>query len=275
MNRVAIFGVLQLLGFHLCNQCLNRGIEVIGFDHLEKNKLFKEEMLLAIGRNANFQFVEASDALKKLQHYLQTATMLFYLDEECSDIAAIEQITAVCDELKLPIVAASSLEVYGECEEICDEETPLQPITKYGKRKTLEEQCWLKDAYQNDRQIAIFRLPHLFGPWQDPKDRFHQLIYQFVKQNVNLEALVKNRSLSRNYLFVSNVVDAFLLLMNHRFSREIYNLSLNESKYCTKKIRSELAYQPKYTFQQGVEILKNHILKILKTNPLLYDDTRP
>lgn len=275
MNKVAITGVLQLLGFHLCHRCLNQGIEVIGFDNFERNKPLKEEMLLVIGRNANFQFVEANDEPEKLKPYLQDVTMFFYLNDESDDISNLEQIVVICDELHLPIVTISSLEVYGNCDGICNEETPLHPITKYGKRKKLEELYWLKDAEVNGRQIVIFRLPNLFGPWQDPKDSFHQLVYQFVKNNVSLHAIMNNSSLSQNYMFVSNVVDALLLVMNHRFSCEIYNLSLNEKKYCTKKIRTELSYQPTYTYQQGIEILKKHILKILKLNRSLYEHVSP
>ena len=41
MEKVAITGVLQLLGFHLCNQCLNQGIEVVGFDNFEQKQTFE------------------------------------------------------------------------------------------------------------------------------------------------------------------------------------------------------------------------------------------
>lgn len=271
MNKVAINGVLQLLGFHLCNECLNKGIEVIGFDNFKRNKPIKEEMLMEIGRNANFQFVETNDKPDNLKPYLQDVTMFFYLNNENEDISNIKEIVDICDELHLPIVTVSSLEVYGNCDRICNEDSPLHPLTKYGKRKKLEEQYWLKDAEINDRQIAIFRLPNLFGPWQDPEDSFHQLVYQFVKNNVSLHTIINNSSLSRDYMFVSNVVDALLLVMNHRFSCEIYNLSLNEKKYCTKKIRNEFSYKPKYTYQHGVEILIKHMLKMLKRNPSLYE----
>jgi len=271
MDKVAICGVLQLLGFHLCKECLNLGIEVIGFDNFEKNKPIKDEMLMEIGRNANFQFIEAKEELDKFKRYLQDVEMFYYLNDELEDMSKIEQIAAICDELSMPVVTASSLEVYGKCDGICNEDAPLHPMTKYGKRKKLEEHYWLKDAEANGRQIAIFRLPNLFGPWQNPTDRFHQLAYQLVKNNVSLHTIINYSSLSRDYMFVNNAVDALLLAMNHRFSCEIYNLSFNEKKYCTKKIRTELSYQPKYTYQQGIEILEKHLMEILKLHPSLYE----
>lgn len=271
MNKVVISGVLQLLGFHLCDQCLNQGIEVVGFDTLERNKLLKEEMLHRFGRNANFQFVETNVESEQLKTYLKEATMVFYVNEECDDISQIEQIVEVCDQMHLPVVVSSSLEVYGTCETICKEDSKLHPITKFGKRKKLEEHYWLKDAVRNRRRIAIFRMPTLYGPFQDPNDSFHQVVYQFVKNHVNLDPIANSSSLAQQYLFVNNAVDAFLLMMNRQFSCEIYNLSANENKFCMEKIRTELNYEHKYTFREGLEIMKNHLLKILETNPSLYE----
>lgn len=270
MEKIAITGVLQLVGFHLCNQLLKQGVQVVGFDNFDKNKHLKTEMLLAIGRNANFHFLEWNAEKTELKHHLKDAALFFHLDEEIEVISDLNHIIEICDQLKLPIIAASSLEVYGPCQSTCDENTPLQPTTRYGKRKKLEEDYLLNDAKRCNRRIAVIRLPHIFGPWQNPNDRLHKLILQCVKTDAGFEELVNNRSLSKNYMFVNNVVDAFLLMMNHRFEREIYNLSLNDEKYCSQKIRTELSYQPKYSFQQGVEMVKKHIEKMLEINPSFF-----
>lgn len=271
MEKIAITGVLQLLGFHLCNHLLNQGMQVVGFDNFDRNKQLKAEMLLAIGRNANFQFVESNYEQSELKNHLQDVTIFFHLNEESMNIHDLIEIVHICDQLQLPIITASSLEVYGNCKAACNEDTPLHPTTNLGKRKKLEEHYLLKNADRCNRQIAIIRLPNIFGPWQNPKDQFHQLIFQIVKNNASIQEIVNNRSLSQNYMFVNNVVDALMLIMEHRFHREIYNLSLNEKKYCSQKIRTQLSFKPKYSFQQGVEIFKKHILQMLETNPSLYE----
>ena len=55
MKKVVIYGVLQIVGFHLCTRLLEDGIFVVGIHDNKTNENVREEMLFSIGRNANFQ----------------------------------------------------------------------------------------------------------------------------------------------------------------------------------------------------------------------------
>lgn len=110
---------------------------------------------------------------------------------------------------------------------ICDESTPLNPISLYGKTKKYAEDV-LTNNYNN---YTVFRLATVFG--MSPRPRFDLLV-----NNLVLEA-EKNKSLTifdphfrRNYVHIKDVVKAFNLARYYDYN-EIYNLG-NDNINCTK-----------------------------------------
>lgn len=54
MERAAIIGVYDFIGYALCQSLLENGVEIEGIDLTGLNQQYKEEKRLEIGRNANF-----------------------------------------------------------------------------------------------------------------------------------------------------------------------------------------------------------------------------
>lgn len=89
-------------------------------------------------------------------------------------------------------------------DEYCTEESPLNPISEYGKDKVEIEKKIL------DRENSVsFRLATVFG--MSPRMRVDLLVNDFVYRGINDGYLVLFEShFRRNYIHISDVVEAFL-----------------------------------------------------------------
>lgn len=267
MDKVIVTGVLQLSGFHLCVRLLNEGINVVGIDTLDKNKKYKEEMLLSIGRNANFEYVESLDDVKDFCG----VDLFFHLCGELMNDSELNKIITLCDKYQIPIIYISSLDVYGRGESCCYEDTMLRPVTPLGKRKKHEEMMLLSNSEEKKRKLVIFRTPYIYGPWQHQGHCMHKLIYMHVKKNIGLDKLLSNETFANQYMYVEDLIEAIMLVINRGFQCEIFNLSVNEQMFSSMKAREHLSFQPKITLQEGIEKQKQHIIKMLKVDPLFFE----
>lgn len=92
----------------------------------------------------------------------------------------------------------------GEKDKYCTEESPLKPISLYGRTKVEAEQALL------ERENAIsFRLATVFG--MSPRMRLDLLVNDFVYRAVNDRALVLFEAhFKRNYIHVRDVARVFM-----------------------------------------------------------------
>lgn len=105
-------------------------------------------------------------------------------------------------------------------EVFCAEETPLEPITLYGKTKVDAE----KELLSRPGSISL-RLATVFGP--SPRMRLDLLVNDFVYRALNDRSLViYEAQFKRNYLHIRNVADAFIHCLEHfdEMKGETYNV---------------------------------------------------
>ncbi|MBM3572742.1 MAG: NAD(P)-dependent oxidoreductase [Alphaproteobacteria bacterium] len=113
----------------------------------------------------------------------------------------------------------------GEAGKFCTEESPLKPISLYGRTKVDAERAAL------DRGNAIsFRLATVFG--MSPRMRIDLLVNDFVYRAVNDRAVVLfEPHFKRNYIHVRDVARTFLHGID-RFDEmkdEAYNVGLSDA----------------------------------------------
>jgi len=113
----------------------------------------------------------------------------------------------------------------GEPGKLCTEQTPLRPISSYGRHKVAVEKAVL------DRGNAItFRLATVFG--MSPRMRIDLLVNDFVYRAVTDRAVVLfEGAFKRNYLHVRDVAAAFLHGIENfaRLKDEPYNVGLSDA----------------------------------------------
>ena len=136
----------------------------------------------------------------------------------------------------------------GEQGKFCTEETPLRPITLYGRTKVAAEE----EVLARDNSIS-FRLATVFG--MAPRMRLDLLVNDFVYRAVNDRALlIFEGHFKRNYIHVRDIARVFEHAINNFESMkgQPYNAGLEEAnlsklELCTK-IQEHL---PKFVYVEA------------------------
>ena len=113
----------------------------------------------------------------------------------------------------------------SEKDKFCDESSPLNPISLYGKTKVEAEKYILQH-----KNSVVFRLATIFG--YSYRMRTDLLVNFLVK-----EAVLKNKieifepHFRRNYIHISDIVDAFIFVINNfeKMKGNIFNLGLSNA----------------------------------------------
>ena len=127
----------------------------------------------------------------------------------------------------------------------CDETTPLDPISLYGKLKVEAEQTLLSAG-----NAITLRLATVFGI--SPRMRIDLLVNDFVYRAVNDGFVVLFEAhFKRNYIHVRDVAAAFIHAMNNfeTMKNQTYNVGLSDANLSKKELCEEIQKQlPKFVF---------------------------
>ena len=130
-------------------------------------------------------------------------------------------------------VYASTGSNYGIIEnQICTEETPLNPISLYGKTKTQAEEIFL-----NENQAVAYRFATAFG--LSPRMRLDLLINDFVYQAINNKTLVMfEKTFKRTFIHVDDMADGIIYAIDNYDSMKnnTYNVGGDSNNYNKEEI---------------------------------------
>lgn len=219
--RVLVTGGAGYLGSILCEHLLAAGYQVTVLDNL----LYGQHSLFHLCANPNFEFISGDVRDEHLlRQALQTA-------DACIPLAAIVGVPAcnrdpwiakavnleairLLNRLRSPaqlIIYPNTNSGYGtkSGEIFCTEESPLEPISLYGKVKVQAEQELLATA-----NVIVLRLATVFG--MSPRMRLDLLVNHFVYAAVTDKYIVIfEKDFKRNYIHIRDVADCFLYCLAH------------------------------------------------------------
>ena len=132
------------------------------------------------------------------------------------------------------IIMPTTNSAYGSGDEnnLCDELSPLMPISSYAKDKVQIEEVLM----QKENVISL-RLATVFG--MSPRMRLDLLVNDFVYRAVYDKFIVLYEShFKRNYIHVSDVSKAFIHSINNfeKMKSEIYNVGLSDANLSKKEL---------------------------------------
>ena len=132
----------------------------------------------------------------------------------------------------------------GESGEISTEESPLRPVSRYGRDKVDLERVLM------ERQNTIsYRLATVFG--MSPRMRIDLLVNDFTYRAVTDRCIVLFEShMKRNYIHVRDVTRAFLhgLGSFSRMSGQVYNVGLSDANLSKLELAQRIKLQvPQFT----------------------------
>ncbi|MEQ8345209.1 MAG: NAD(P)-dependent oxidoreductase [Sneathiellaceae bacterium] len=161
-------------------------------------------------------------------------------------IATLTEMMAPAQRLLIPI--SNSGYGIGEPGKHCTEDSPLRPVSLYGRTKVEAEEI----ALARDNTIS-FRLATVFG--MAPRMRMDLLVNDFVYRAVSDRALVLFEAhFKRNYIHVRDVARAFLhgLAQFEAMQGRPFNVGLSDANLSKWELCEAIARQvPGFTFLEA------------------------
>jgi nucleoside-diphosphate-sugar epimerase len=257
---ILLTGGAGYLGSTLAPALLNEGHRVTVLD----NFLFNQASLNHLCSNPDFD-VRRGDARdpEVLKPLLRDADVIIPLAalvgapmcnndkigaETLNRDAVLTLIKLASREQRIMMPVTNSGYGIGESGKFCTEETPLRPITLYGRTKVEAEQAVLERG-----NSISFRLATVFG--MSPRMRVDLLVNDFVYRAVNDRAVVLFEAhFKRNYIHVRDVARAFLHgICNFEAMRDQpYNVGLSEANLSKNELCERIQAQlPKFVFLEA------------------------
>lgn len=131
---------------------------------------------------------------------------------------------------------SSSSAIYGKNNHSLIENCiDIKTISHYGSMKLSSETILSSFCFLKNIKCLIFRFPNVIGP-----EMTHGLIYDLknkIKKNINFLKVLGNGSQTKQYLHVSDLIDAMILIDGKDTSKfNIYNISLGDKGISVRKI---------------------------------------
>lgn len=163
---------------------------------------------------------------------------------------------------------------YGALEqEVCTEETPLNPLSLYGKTKTAAEAYLLEHC-----DTIAYRFATAFG--LSPRPRLDLLVNDFVYTALKLRYLVIYEAhFMRTFIHVHDIARSFLFALEHasQMSGQVYNVGSENMNYSKAQvcemIRRKVEYYLHYADVGNDADRRNYVVSYQKINHLGYQTT--
>lgn len=130
----------------------------------------------------------------------------------------------------------------------CTEESPLRPISLYGRTKVEAEQALLEAG-----NAVCFRLATVFG--MSPRMRLDLLVNDFVYRAMHDSAVVIFQGhFTRNYIHVRDVVRAFIHGIEHfdAMKGQTYNVGLDDANLSKLELCERIKqHLPRFTYLEA------------------------
>jgi len=259
-NKILVTGGAGYLGSILVPELLAAGHEVTVVD----NFMYKQASLNQLCADPRFQIVNGDcrneqlmkPLIAKADVVIPLAALVGAPLCDRDPIAATstnrDAIAMLCklasSSQRIVVPITNSGYGIGEAGKFCTEETPLRPVSLYGRNKVEAEQIVL----ERDNSISL-RLATVFG--MAPRMRLDLLVNDFVYRAVNDRFVVLFEAhFKRNYIHVRDTARAFMHAIGNfeAMKGSPYNVGLSDANLSKAELCERIQAQlPKFTYLEA------------------------
>ena len=299
-KKVLITGAAGFLGSHTVNKFLENNFEVRGIDNFSTGN---KDNISHLKNNKNFKFEEV-DLKKKLNSkFIKDCKYIIHFAGIGDIVPSIEQPKIYYDNnfsatlnllnsldirrIKKFVFAASS-SCYGIAQTPTSESHKVDPQYPYAQSKYLGEQVSLHWHKVYKLPVNSLRIFNAYGPRSRTTGAYGAVIGVFMRQLIAKKpfTVVGDGTQKRDFLFVSDLAEAFFKAAITKKSGKIWNLGSSSPQSINKlcrilgsnkkvkiptrpgephvthanitKISKDLNWKPKIRFEDGIKMVKKN-----------------
>lgn len=237
MSDILVTGGAGYIGSVLVPELLRLGHNVTVLDSF----IYKQNSLLECCRYENFEIIKGdcrdSDLLRKIlpgkDYIIPLAAIVGFpacdkdtVAAETVNLGAIKTLLELrTPEQRIIFPCTNSGYGLGQGDRFCTEESPISPVSLYGKTKMAAEKAILEAG-----NAVTFRFATLFGA--SPRMRTDLLVNDFVYRAVfDRSLIIFEGHFMRNYLHVRDAANAFIFAIENfdKMKNQTYNCGLSDA----------------------------------------------
>ncbi len=261
-KKILITGGAGYIGSMLSTELINLGHSVTVIDLLKYEKSSLDHLYI----NTNFNFINGDarnpklmkKLVKKHEFLIPLAGLVGApLCEKNKKDAISTNFNSI--KLTLKLMTKQNKLIYlttnsgygiGEKNKFCDENSPLKPISLYGRTK-----CDAEDEVMKFKNTVSFRLATVFGAsYRMGSDL---LVNNFVQRAINKKHIdIFEPNFRRNFIHVTDVVRGIIFTMKNfnKLKSQVYNLGLSNANITKINLAKKIK---KYYSKVKITVIKN------------------
>jgi nucleoside-diphosphate-sugar epimerase len=240
VRRALVTGCAGFIGSQLCEQLIERGVEVVGVDRFSDyyDPALKERNVEALLDDPGFDLVRADLASDPLNGLFEGVDVVFHLAARAgvrgsfgeafgeylwdNVLATQRLLEAAAGRDLVAFVYASSSSVYGDTSKPATERTACRAVSAYGMTKMAVEN--VAALYRRTAGVPVIGLRYftVYGPRQRPDMAFTRFIDAILRRAPI--AVFGDGSQARDFTYVADAVDATVAAAQHGRAGRVYNV---------------------------------------------------